>query len=156
MCKTLLRAVLWNPGFLQIPTCRGVDELEDIGVLLYEAMYHVRLVQTDTDGIVILARTWHITGPELQRTQAQFHLRVPVFNSSSYGQNVRRFADDIFKCIFMNEKSRILFLISLNFIPTGPIDNNPALVWIMTWHRRGDKPLSEPMLTRFTDAYMRH
>ena len=26
----------------------------------------------------------------------------------------------------------------------------------MAWHRIGDKPLSEPMLTRFFDAYMRH
>ena len=37
-----------------------------------------------------------------------------------------------------------------------PIDNNTALVWIMAWCRIGAKPLSEPMLTRFTDAYMRH
>ena len=26
----------------------------------------------------------------------------------------------------------------------------------MAWHRIGDKPLSEPMLTWYTDAYMRH
>ena len=26
----------------------------------------------------------------------------------------------------------------------------------MAWRRIGDKPLSEPMLTRFIDAYMRH
>ena len=25
----------------------------------------------------------------------------------------------------------------------------------MAWHRTGDKPLSEPMLNQFTDAYMR-
>ena len=25
----------------------------------------------------------------------------------------------------------------------------------MAWRRIGDKPLSEPMLTRFTDAYVR-
>ena len=44
------------------------------------------------------------------------------------GQNGRRFADDIFNCIFMNVKSCILIRISLNFVPKGPIDNNPALV----------------------------
>ena len=38
----------------------------------------------------------------------------------------------------------------------GPFDNNRALVQIMAWHRIGDKPLSEPMLIGFTDAYMRH
>ena len=31
-----------------------------------------------------------------------------------------------------------------------------ALVHVMAWHRTGDKALSEPMLTQFTDAYMRH
>ena len=34
-----------------------------------------------------------------------------------------------------------------------PTDNNPALVQIMAWCWIGDKPLSEPMLTRYTDAY---
>ena len=43
---------------------------------------------------------------------------------------------------------------SLKFVPKGPIDNNPALVQLM--RRIGDKPLAEPMLTRFTDAYKRH
>ena len=46
--------------------------------------------------------------------------------------------------------------ISLKFIPKGPINNIPALVQIMAWRRTGDKPLSEPMMTQFDDAYMRH
>ena len=37
-------------------------------------------------------------------------------------------ADDIFKCIFLNEKFCILIQISLKFICKGPIDNNLALV----------------------------
>ena len=40
--------------------------------------------------------------------------------------------------------------------PKGPIDNNSALVQVMAWRRMGDKPLSEPILTQFTNAYMRH
>ena len=36
------------------------------------------------------------------------------------------------------------------------IDSNPALVQMMVWCRPGDKSLSEPMLTQFTDAYVRH
>ena len=44
---------------------------------------------------------------------------------------------------------------SLKFVPMGLIDSNLALVKIMAW-RRKDKLLSEPMLTQFTDAYMRH
>ena len=49
-------------------------------------------------------------------------------NSSSSGQNGRRFPDDILKCIFLSELYCILFRISLNFAPKGPLDNNPALV----------------------------
>ena len=57
-------------------------------------------------------------------------------------------ADDVFRCIFVKEKICILSIISLKFVPKGPIDNNPALVQIMAWHRPGDKPLSEPMIVR--------
>ena len=45
---------------------------------------------------------------------------------------------------------------SLKFVPKSPINNIPALVQIMAWPRTGDKPLSEPMMTQFNDAYMRH
>ena len=65
-------------------------------------------------------------------------------------------ADDIFKRISLNEKFCILIEISLMFVHKGLLNNNPALVQIMAWRRIGDKPLSEPMLTPFTDAYMRH
>ena len=64
--------------------------------------------------------------------------------------------DDIFKCIFLNENDWIPINISLKFIPKGPINNIPALVQIMAWRQPGDKPLSEPMMTYFTDAYMHH
>ena len=37
-------------------------------------------------------------------------------------------ADDILKCIFLNEKVRSFIKISLKFVPKGLIDNNQALV----------------------------
>ena len=61
-------------------------------------------------------------------------------------QNGRLFADDIFKCIFLNENASIVIKISLKFVPKGPINNIPALVQILAWRRPGDKPLSEPMM----------
>ena len=54
-------------------------------------------------------------------------------------RNGRRFPDDTFKCIFLNENARISIKISLKFVPKGPINN-------MAWRRSGDKPLSEPMM----------
>ena len=44
----------------------------------------------------------------------------------------------------------------MKFVPNGPISNIPVLVQIMAWRRPGDKPLSEPIMTQFNDAYIRH
>ena len=67
-------------------------------------------------------------------------------NSLKPRQNGRHFADDIFKCIFLDENLWILIKISLKFVPKGPINNILALVQIMAWRRPGDKPLSEPTM----------
>ena len=65
-------------------------------------------------------------------------------------KNERHFADDIFKCIFVNENVWIPIKISMKFVPKGPINNIPALVQIMAWRCQGDKPLSEPMMVSLT------
>ena len=65
-------------------------------------------------------------------------------------ENGRHFADDIFKCIFLNENVWIPIRNSVKFVPKGPINNIPALVQIMAWRRPGDKPLSEPMVVSLT------
>ena len=65
-------------------------------------------------------------------------------------------ADDIFKCNFLNQNDKIPVQISLKFVSRIPIDNKPALVQVMAWRRIGDKLLPEPMMTQFTDSYMRH
>ena len=68
-------------------------------------------------------------------------------NSSSPEQNGPHFADDIFKCMFVNENVWISIKFSLNIVPDGPkINNILALVQIMAWRWLGDKPLSEPMM----------
>ena len=56
----------------------------------------------------------------------------------------------------MNEQFCILIRISLKFVSKGLIDNKWALVKVVAWRQTGDTPLSEPMLAKFTDAYMRH
>ena len=42
-------------------------------------------------------------------------------------------ADDIFKCIFLNESDRTPIQISLKFVPRSPKYNEPALVQVMAW-----------------------
>ena len=61
-------------------------------------------------------------------------------------QNGHQFSDDIFKFIFLNENMKILIKISVKFVPNDPINNIPALVQVMAWHRPGNKRLSEPMM----------
>ena len=78
----------------------------------------------------------------------------PNINTLRQRQNGCHFADDSFKCIFLNENVWITNKDSLKFVPKGPIDNIAALVQIIAWHPPGDKPLSEPMMV--TNAYMRH
>ena len=65
-------------------------------------------------------------------------------------------ADDIFKCIFLNENDNIPIEISLKLVPRGPSNNKSALVEVMARRRTGDKPLPEPVMTQFTDTHMRH
>ena len=77
-----------------------------------------------------------------------FIVRRVGLNTLRPRQNGRHFADDMFRCIFLNENVMILAKISLKFVRKGPINNIPALVQIMAWRRPGDKPLSEPMVVR--------
>ena len=77
-----------------------------------------------------------------------WELWLCLFNTLRPGQNGRHFADDIFKCTFLNENVWIPIKISLKFVPEGPINIIPALVQIMTWRRPGVKPLSESLMVR--------
>ena len=40
----------------------------------------------------------------------------------------------------------LMKMFEFQLVPKSPINNIPALVWIMAWRRPGDKPLTEPMM----------
>ena len=86
----------------------------------------------------------------------QITVSISCLNSLRQRKNRRHFADNVFKCNFLNENVWIPIKMSLKFVPKGPINNIPALVQKMAWRQTGDKPLSEPMMTQFNDAYMLH
>ena len=79
-----------------------------------------------------------------------------TINTPRQRRNGRRFANDILKCILVDANCCILIQIPLKFIPNAPIENNLALVQTMAWRRTGHRPLSGPMMTLITGAYMRH
>ena len=55
-----------------------------------------------------------------------------LFNTLRPRQNGRRFADDTFKRIFLNENVMIAIKISLKFVPKVRINNIPVLVRLLT------------------------
>ena len=65
-------------------------------------------------------------------------------------------ADAIFNYIFLNEDDKVLIHISMKYFPMCPIGNKPALVQVMAWRQRCDKPLPRPMRTQIIDAYVWH
>ena len=67
---------------------------------------------------------------ELGIYQTKYRNQI-LLNTLRPKQNGRRFADDTFKRIFLNENVIISIKISLKFVPKGPINKNPALVQIM-------------------------
>ena len=75
-------------------------------------------------------------------------LFVSLVDSFRPRQNNRQYPNDIFKCIFLTENVTMPITISLKFVPKDPINNILALAQTMAWCRRGDKPLSEPMMFR--------
>ena len=77
---------------------------------------------------------FHLNGPfgwgskQCQQNAGVVVNGLTVMDPWTPGQNGHHFADDIFRCNFMNEKLCILIKISLKFVPKDPIDDNPALV----------------------------
>ena len=53
-------------------------------------------------------------------------------------------------------KMYISIKIPLKFVPKSQINIIAAFVQIMARRRPGDKPLSEPVVVLFADAYVRH
>ena len=69
---------------------------------------------------------------------------MAIFACSALSQNVRHFADNTFKRIFLYKW--VLINMSLKFFPKCLINNFLSLVNIMAWRRLDDKPLFEPLI----------
>ena len=89
-------------------------------------------------GIHLRANSWEILPKFLCYLYSEIVLLKMTFtspraqwvNSSPPGENGCQFAEDIFKCIFMNEKICILIEISIKFVHKGPsigLDNGLVL-----------------------------
>ena len=100
--------------------------------------------------------SWPATRKNINRTHfpvltGTTNLWCPILNSTP-----RTKWSPFFKSIFMNEMFCSLICISQKLVRKDAIDNKSALNQVMAWRRTGDKPLSEPILTQFSDKRMRH
>ena len=75
-------------------------------------------------------------------------INVLALNTLRPRQNGRHFADDIYKCIFLNENVWDSIKIPMKLVHKDPNNSIPSLVQIMAWRRPGDRPLSEPIMVR--------
>ena len=128
------------------PLCLGLKVLEILSKLLNEMM----VPQFALSNILINIQDKNIRklGPYQSLIFLCLVCTSVWVNSSPPRQNGCHFADDIFKWISLTENVSISMKISLNFVPRGPINNNPTLVQIVAWRWPGGKPLSEPMMVR--------
>ena len=116
------------------------------------------LIRSYIQYMILMSLTNRFATTACDRSMSKVHYVYDIvyfsknFNQTLPGQNGRLFTDDISDA-FSWMKS-FYFEISLKCVPTRPIDSKPALVLIMAWCGMGNKPLSEPMLTLFTDTYM--
>ena len=92
-------------------------------------IYHVWKLEQTTKN-----KLWKNCVEKIVRLLFQRGVRfVKVFvklalHPSPHWQNGCHFADDISKCIYLNEKFYILIKLSSKFVSKDPIDNEPALV----------------------------
>ena len=163
-CKDL--SSLTSSGFADIAGYRNpqpVDALDKLRLVKLNIMHSVAIhlcfqrnlrnnKNITADKLSYYAWKWNCFSYLIHYLQK--HLNKWTFvNTLRPRQNL---ADDIFKHIFFNESIWISMKISLKLVPKGSINKNPALVQIMAWCHTGGKPLSEPIMASFADAYMCH
>ena len=92
---------------------------------------------------------WSLTKVEYNSTskvQLIILYNPKYVNTMKLRQNCYHSADDIFKCIFLNENMWDFINISLKFVAKGQINNILAFFHLMAWCYPGNEPLSEPMM----------
>ena len=98
---------------------------------------------------VTVTRVWKIARLQMNWNSGTFVDEcVNTLRPRKYGRHLA----DIIKRISLNENYCIWIQVSLKYVPTGPV-SMPALVQIMALCRAGEKSLSDPMATHFTDVY---
>ena len=124
----------------------------------------IKFVPTGPTSIIpalVQIMAWRQTGDkplsETMMVRLLTHIRVtrPQWvNTLRLRQNGRHFADDLFKCIFMNENVWNSIELLLKLITKGPDNNTQALVQIMAWRRPGGEHYLSQWWTNFLKLWL--
>ena len=117
---------------------------------LFSELIDSNCIDSNCETALIWMKIFQARGTHVPENQIGLHITWAMKLLRHWGRDkmARHFPDDIFTCIFLNDNVWIFVKISLNFVPTGQINNIPALVQIMAWRRPGDNPASREMLDR--------
>ena len=110
----ILQMTFWNAFISMNENLWSTNEI---------SLRYVLLGLIDSTSVLVQAIAWWWIDykPLPERTMFQFSdayipHQGPFINSSSPGQNGHHFTNDIFKCIFFNEKVRFFIKISLKLV----------------------------------------
>ena len=99
-------------------------------------------------------------GGDLRRYRAHYDATVMPWLLMTWWHRGRVRMAAISQTTFSNAPSLMKmyvfrFKFHRNLFPRVALHNRPSLVQIMTWHWKGDKPLFEPTMAKFTVSYKR-
>ena len=118
------------------------------------SIYHIQSVYSKQAGIIDTKTNEMIFNSPRYLSYVECTRNKPQWNLN---QNTKIFIHQMHLKWRLQSGGHFIYLsiqLSLQFVPQGPIDNNPPLVQIMAWRQTDDKPLSEPMMAQISDAYM--
>ena len=115
---------------------RSVKKIKIRGIVFLQINKALVTYEKWLELILIMAWCLHIPFSETMMTKMPLTATKPQgVNTLKPRQNGLHFADDTFKCIFLNGNAWISIMISLKFVPKGPINNILTMAQIMAWRR---------------------
>ena len=123
--------------------CRNCDTKFDLKVATDDSNSNLHITCTKLDRII---KRWTFSYITMTRADQDYQVCYIFPEHIEAEANGGHFADDTFKCIFLNENVRIFVEVQLNLFPNDRLNNTPALFQIMVCRLVGTQPLCEPMM----------
>ena len=127
----------WLLDYWRVYASLGLNELNEYSNYIGHNVQLEFLIWSDRIFVLALISDLERTKMWCERVQLCWkNMKTTVSSQNSFNtlrsrHNGRHFADDLYKCIFLNENIWISINISLKFVPRCPINNIPTLVQVI-------------------------